>query len=455
MNTSIPTHTTAPTPGADVLAFGFGTAASTWCVGYVTHLPILEFLPPAAISISAGIGIITVLLAAGWLFGKTTTRTWRGALGTATLTALINMLVVSAVLADAEDYKTLAIGLPGYLIASVVLFSIGSVVGKAGRRAEHTTTQHNWLMWFVLSALVATVLVIIAGGLVTGHDAGFSVEDWPTSKQANMFLYPLSKMTGGIYYEHTHRLFGTLVGLTTLALTCFVWSSRVSRGVKVLTTVCFVSVVLQGVMGGLWVLSEGKSLASILFHGSFGQMIGAALVVLAAMTTASWSKPDARVEGKAATTDRVLGVITLLFVIIQLLLGVLLRKEYNVLMEHIGFAFVTAGLALAVSVRASAIYGETSATLKRVGNAVSVVVIAQIGLGFIALAVRDTSQPKPQFATDQVSDPVDAFITTLHQTTGAALLALVALLVAWQFRLLRTARTPQEQSVQDAAAYDV
>ena len=51
------------------------------------------------------------------------------------------------------------------------------------------------------------------GGLVTSHGAGMSVPDWPNSYGYNMFLFPPSLWIGGILYEHTHRLMGTVVGI--------------------------------------------------------------------------------------------------------------------------------------------------------------------------------------------------------------------------------------------------
>ena len=63
----------------------------------------------------------------------------------------------------------------------------------------------------VLTA-VATFLLLGAGGLVTSHEAGMSVPDWPNSYGYNMFLFPPSKWIGGIFYEHTHRLWATVVG---------------------------------------------------------------------------------------------------------------------------------------------------------------------------------------------------------------------------------------------------
>jgi len=40
-----------------------------------------------------------------------------------------------------------------------------------------------------------------------------AVPDWPTSFGYNMFLYPWSKMVGNIFYEHSHRLVASFVGL--------------------------------------------------------------------------------------------------------------------------------------------------------------------------------------------------------------------------------------------------
>jgi cytochrome c oxidase assembly protein subunit 15 len=60
---------------------------------------------------------------------------------------------------------------------------------------------------------VATFLLLGAGGLVTSHEAGMSVPDWPNSYGYNMFLFPPSKWIGGIFYEHTHRSVGLSGGL--------------------------------------------------------------------------------------------------------------------------------------------------------------------------------------------------------------------------------------------------
>jgi hypothetical protein len=69
--------------------------------------------------------------------------------------------------------------------------------------------------WFTA---VATLGLIALGGLVTSHGAGMAVPDWPTTYGYNMFLFPISQWVGGIFYEHTHRLYASGVGLLTVVL---------------------------------------------------------------------------------------------------------------------------------------------------------------------------------------------------------------------------------------------
>ena len=66
--------------------------------------------------------------------------------------------------------------------------------------------------------VIATLLLIFAGALIKSHEVGLSVPDWPTSYGKQMFSFPLSEMVGGIFYEHGHRVFATIVGFLTLVL---------------------------------------------------------------------------------------------------------------------------------------------------------------------------------------------------------------------------------------------
>lgn len=116
------------------------------------------------------------------------------------------------------------------------------------------------LHWFAVATAVATFLLLGAGGLVTSHEAGMSVPDWPNSYGYNMFAFPISKWTGGIFYEHTHRLWASVVGLMTTILAAWIWLRDSRKWMKWLGVIAFLLVVAQGVLGGLRVTMKMDSL---------------------------------------------------------------------------------------------------------------------------------------------------------------------------------------------------
>ena len=86
-------------------------------------------------------------------------------------------------------------------------------------------------------------------GLVTNTGAALAVPDWPSTFGHNMILFPWSRMVGGIFYEHSHRLIGALVGLLTLALAGALVAG--GRSLRRLGLMAVVAVVVQGLLGGL------------------------------------------------------------------------------------------------------------------------------------------------------------------------------------------------------------
>jgi len=80
---------------------------------------------------------------------------------------------------------------------------------------------------------MTTFPLIFLGGLVTSHQAGLSVPDWPNSYGYNMFLFPINEWKGGILFEHTHRLMGTLVGFCSVLFFLCAWGVARSPKVRV------------------------------------------------------------------------------------------------------------------------------------------------------------------------------------------------------------------------------
>src|SRR5688572_28347077 len=126
------------------------------------------------------------------------------------------------------------------------------------------------------------------GGLVTSHGAGMSVPDWPTSYGYNMFTFPPSQWVGGIFYEHTHRLMDTVVGMLSIALTVVAWRVERRRWVRWLATGVLGAVIFQGVLGGLRVIWVELDLAIV--HACFAQAFFCLAAFTAVATSPWWFK---------------------------------------------------------------------------------------------------------------------------------------------------------------------
>ncbi|MCK5571359.1 MAG: COX15/CtaA family protein, partial [Bacteroidetes bacterium] len=109
--------------------------------------------------------------------------------------------------------------------------------------------MNRWLHGFAVFTAVWTFLLLIAGGLVTGTGSGLAVPDWPLS-----YGKVMPPMTGGILYEHGHRMVATFVGLLTIVLAVWVWRKERRPWVRMLAAVALGAVVVQGVVGGITVL---------------------------------------------------------------------------------------------------------------------------------------------------------------------------------------------------------
>jgi cytochrome c oxidase assembly protein subunit 15 len=83
-----------------------------------------------------------------------------------------------------------------------------------------------WLSRFAKLLVAATFCLIFLGGMVTSVNAGLSVPDWPTSYGYNMFTFPITRWVGGVFFEHTHRLLATCVGMMTALLVAWIWRNR-------------------------------------------------------------------------------------------------------------------------------------------------------------------------------------------------------------------------------------
>jgi len=418
--------------GPSVLTVGFGAAVGMWAVGYVSRLPGVMLPSPLLLGL-----VLSCLLVGGWVLGRYAGLGWRYGALAGLLTGSINLLVLGSFLVgdrQAAELPSALLWLPGSVLIAVGLAAAGALVGRQWFRREQPFVE--WSAAFVRVAIVAVMLLLVVGGLVTSTGAGLAVVDWPNSFGYNMFLYPFSRMTGGIYYEHAHRLFGALVGLTTLVLAVHLQLREPRPWVRRLGWSVLAMVVIQGLMGGLRVtgaltLSTSPdamrpSIALAMIHGVFGQLVFGTLVALGAFTSATWRGNAAPTRRRSARVDHVLAWLLVALLFAQLILGAAQRHLSMLLMVHIAFGVaVVAPAALHVGFRAWGMNG-TQRPLQRVGLGLAVAVALQIALGLAAfVATRGGLSPASE-----------VLLTTAHQGFGAVLLALAVMLLCWSHRLL-------------------
>ena len=192
-------------------------------------------------------------------------------------------------------------------------------------RSEAIPKSTIWLNRFAWFTAFATLLLICSGGMVTSKGVGLAVPDWPTTFGYNMFLFPASKWIGGIFFEHTHRLIASTVGLLTIILAAWLWFVDPRRWVRILGIAAIGAVILQGVLGGLRVTMLKDEIG--IFHACLAQAFFGLVVIIALVTSRSWRAPAA-VAGRGKS---LLGVAltTTIFIYLQLALGATMRHQHR------------------------------------------------------------------------------------------------------------------------------
>src|SRR2546422_7707118 len=140
---------------------------------------------------------------------------------------------------------------------------------------------------FAQLVAACTILLVLAGSLVTSTGSGLSVPDWPTSYGWSMFTFPPSRWVGGILYEHGHRLIASTVGFLTIVLAAWLWVQDPRRWMKRLGLTALGAVIAQGVLGGLTVLFFLPAPVSTA-HAGLAEIFFCITVAIALFTSPRW-----------------------------------------------------------------------------------------------------------------------------------------------------------------------
>ena len=280
---------------------------------------------------------------------------------------------------------------------------------------------------FALFVASCTLLLLVAGALVTSNDAALSVPDWPLS-----YGTVTPPMVGGIIYEHSHRVIAATVGLLTILLAAWLWLKEERSSVRWLGVAALGAVIAQGVLGGMTVLFTLRYGFPV-EHACLAQLFFCATITLALFTSRWWQSDLPRVEDSGSPSIHLLAGLTVAATFLQVIFGALFRHKHSNIVPHL----LGAGLVAAMVIWTAAILR------RRFGNVTAIVRVRillhsllgiQLILGGAAwwsrLSTANAPQPMPVMVT----------LTVMHTVFGALTLAGALLVVLVCSRLVERGR---------------
>ncbi len=287
---------------------------------------------------------------------------------------------------------------------------------------EYRPAQHR----FAVVIACVTLVLIVAGALVTSNDAGLSVPDWPTSYGS---IYKLPPWTGGIVYEHSHRMIAEFVGFLTVLFAVLTWKSDCRRWIKGLKLGAIATVIAQGILGGMTVLFFLPALISSA-HALVAQTFFCLMCAIALFTSRSWREEPPQLPADSRQPSLMtLALLSVVILYAQLFFGAMFRHHGMNWLPHVLNAPLVALVLTWTAVTTLVRYPKVAA-LRNPAIGILGLLITQLCLGFLAFLTRvewgrDAAQPElPMVAS-----------TVAHVAVGACLLATTVIFTiqVWRF----------------------
>lgn len=149
---------------------------------------------------------------------------------------------------------------------------------------------------FAVATASATFLLLLVGGVVRGTGSSLACPDWPLC-----FGRFFPTMTGGVFYEHTHRLAAAAVGFMTFGLTVWLWGRR--PDLRRFSVITLLVLCVQATLGGLNVILKLPAPVRAAHLGM--SMVFFAMVIYAAWTT----RPAPRTATIPASARRWIAIV--------------------------------------------------------------------------------------------------------------------------------------------------
>ena len=271
-----------------------------------------------------------------------------------------------------------------------------------------------------------TVLLFVAGALVTSNDAALSVPDWP--KSFGTWFPSLSMLEGGAFFEHSHRVIASVLGVLTLILVIWIWVKDNRRWLRWFGVIAIGGIVVQAILGGEVVRQLLHYWLPVL-HACFGQIMFGALLAMAVFTSRWWMTDRPQLADVGSPSIHAVTIANAEVIFLQVVLGAGFRHQEIPVWPHIVGAFAVLGMVIWTALVLRKRFGN-SPELSRVRILLHAIFGIQFLLGFGAywsrLATIGAARPMP----------VMVLLTVTHTVIGAILFAFSILIVLMCFRIV-------------------
>jgi cytochrome c oxidase assembly protein subunit 15 len=289
-----------------------------------------------------------------------------------------------------------------------------------------TTTYNAGVHKYAVFVVCWTILLFVAGALVTSKDAALSVTDWPTSH--GVMVPPLSSLQGGDLFEFSHRVFAGGLGVLTLVLAVVLWVKEKRSWLRRLGVIAVLGVVVQAILGGQVVIRLLHYWLPVI-HACFAQIVFGAVLSIAVFTSKWWVSERPQLEDTGSPSIRTIVMLNAGVIYLQVILGAGFRHKDIPIWPHMGGALVVLGMVIWTAVALRKRFGVSPELSKA-----RVLLHAIFGLQFLLgsgaywsrLSTADAPQPMPVMVT----------LTVIHTVVGAILFAFSVLIVLLCYRLV-------------------
>lgn len=302
----------------------------------------------------------------------------------------------------------------------------------------NSSESHPWLHRMAVMTVFVAMITLIAGALVTTKNAGMAFPDWPTSDGQNMLTYPWLAdfaRNGDKFLEHGHRLAGMLIGIWSILLVVAFWCATRLAAWRWLSVAVLGGVICQGILGGFRVQLDERGLAML--HGLFAAIVFSIIGCLVVVTSRRWQESPARDSQASAGGLTPLSIAIVALVLLQYVLGGLIRHKGSGLHEHLGLGLLLPMLAAVNTVMA------IRSKVKWLGRSAFVllaVVLGQVGLGLMTWVLKFGFTPTGYVATAGSIQQVG--IRTVHTVFGIIVLMTA---VTYALKVLRVGRSSHRE----------